>query len=283
MDKFDKEKLPWDCEVELEDIANSNFQTVALLPKDHSDVWLTAPVSSNYNLIPNQQAVEIVKGILDEGEFAYKDTENILWSGRRFRRRIALEDSREDITPGDTVCMTVDINNSYDGSKAFGIAFNAIRLICANGLTIEDRVGELAIRHIGNGDWQNRIVEYIQQIGKAIALFKELVPNFRYIASQRYSTRDFIKELRMMVNAKSIKLPASMLANILNNIELNGHNPTRWDLYCAITKVLTEARTFSAEAVNKRITRQELLRYESDNIAPGAFAEPVDLTRDMLT
>jgi hypothetical protein len=126
----------------------SSMYSIVLDPDGESKEVGT--VSSEYNLVPNDQVVNIAEELIDMlpgGVFDPID----YFNGKVFRRRYVLEADEFgfDVNPsvGDVVKMTLDVLNSYDGSTKFGLAFNMFRLACSNGMIVSQRLGGFRFKH----------------------------------------------------------------------------------------------------------------------------------------
>ncbi len=61
--------------------------------------------------------------------------------------------------PNDIVQLALHVVNSYDGSTTFGLALNANRLVCTNGMMIDFFLGDFKFRHYGHDDFQQELEE----------------------------------------------------------------------------------------------------------------------------
>ena len=97
-------------------------------------------VSDEYQLIPNEQCVNLTFQALHELEINHSPIEDIFFNGKRFHAIIRLPD-RGMIVGNDNkelIHPIIHIFNSYDKSLAFSVAIAAYRMICTNYLFIDN-------------------------------------------------------------------------------------------------------------------------------------------------
>ena len=103
-------------------------------------------VTEDYNLVENREVVETAERVIHAGSLE-ATPDKVLFDGRRFRQRWVLPQHTFAVQVGDVVALTLDATNSYDGSTRFGLAFNLQRLVCSNGMIVDQLLGGFRFRH----------------------------------------------------------------------------------------------------------------------------------------
>ncbi len=132
-------------------------------------------------LVTNEAVHDIALDVLSRSELTFDDAGQI-FDGKRYRQRWVLPDLSAEPRPNDIVQIALDIVNSYDGSTTFGLAFNAQRLICTNGMMVDFMLGGFKFRHFGNDDFAseldaaaNHVRGLTEQLGTLSSKLKHLI------------------------------------------------------------------------------------------------------------
>ncbi|MDP2361749.1 MAG: DUF932 domain-containing protein [bacterium] len=208
-------------------------------------------VTEDYNLVENREVVETAERVIQAGSLqAIPD--KVLFDGRRFRQRWILPQQSFDVQPEDIVALTLDATNSYDGSTRFGLSFNLQRLICSNGMVVDQLLGGFRFKHNhSHGDIFDEEVE--QAVERLMALATNvhlLAPKFQAMTRQKLSIQGIQRVFH------ELETPRPLVADVFQELEGN----RAWDLYNAFTHVLTRQETFGAEHTNRRVTQYFLDR-----------------------
>lgn len=208
----------------------------------HEEVGI---VSEDYNLVPNRQVVDAAERILTEAHLE-AEAGSQLFDGKRFRQRYVLQRATFDVSPGDTVALTLDVQNSYDGSTRFGIAFQLQRLICSNGMIVDQMLGGFRFRHNSHhgSDFDQEVEQAVERLVALSRNIHQIAPQFQQMTQRRLSLKGIQQTFR------DLDLPKGVLADVV--MELEGQSV--WNCYNAFTHVLTRAQTFSSEQLNRRVT-----------------------------
>jgi len=113
-------------------------------------------VSESYQLVPNETVHGIALDVLSRSKLAFDDA-GMIFDGKKYRQRWILPDLSAEPRKGDIVQLALDIVNSYDGSTTFGLAFNAMRLVCENGMMVDFMLGGFRFRHYGHDDFGSEL------------------------------------------------------------------------------------------------------------------------------
>jgi len=117
------------------------------------DTDLVAVQKKSYKLIPNSEVILPVMENLSKLNHEWKiDKKHSFMSPTKMRVNIQFPGmSFSDAESKSDVCLTV--TNSYDGSNKVQFIWGALRLICTNGMTMFDQVGEtISAKHTCNFD-----------------------------------------------------------------------------------------------------------------------------------
>ncbi|MDP8205121.1 MAG: DUF932 domain-containing protein [Candidatus Electryonea clarkiae] len=225
----------------------SSRQSVVLDPE--GERFEAGVVSNDYRLIPNADVVQVAEDILKQSQLEYNDHQT-MFDGKRFRRRYVVNQLQGEVRVGDTVAVVMDARNSYDGSSTFGLEFNAMRLVCSNGLQISFMLGGFRFKHWGDRDFESEMLNASENLLKVQNRMQVVMPLLTEM------TRKRIKRVDIQQFFQEAKLPITVQAKIFNSIE----EDNRWMLYQAATDVLTKQESFSAENLNRRVSQYFLSR-----------------------
>lgn len=117
------------------------------------DTDLVAVQKKSYKLIPNSEVILPVMENLSKLNHEWKiDKKHSFMSPTKMRVNIQFPGmSFSDAESKSDVCLTV--TNSYDGSNKVQFIWGALRLICTNGMTLFEQVGEtISAKHTCNFD-----------------------------------------------------------------------------------------------------------------------------------
>ncbi len=106
--------------------------------------------SKRYTYLPT---IEIVNGLAKEGfhaTYAIEATTRVEgkegFTKHMLRFRHARDFERSDAKEANEIILI----NSHDGSSAYQMLGGCFRFVCANGLVVGDKLGEVRVRHSGN-------------------------------------------------------------------------------------------------------------------------------------
>lgn len=203
-------------------------------------------VGANYNLIENERVVESALEILRETGLTFEERRT-LWDGKRFARRWVINgmDFTVDTEKGDLIRPTFDVYNSYDGSMAVGAAFNAERVACLNGMTIDFLLGGFQFRHLGNnGEGKRELRDATERLMNLAPMLSDAKNRIVPLLEQKANVDDVRKYF------EKTGLPASIAYKVLMATP-GKPDLTAWELYNATTATLTEIGTFASEQWNR--------------------------------
>ena len=220
----------------------SSRQAVVLDPKRSAlEVGIVSP---DYKLVKNSEVVQVAEDLLANTGMAF-DEHQTLFNGKKFRQRYLLSQASGEVKVGDTVAVTLDAVNSYDGSTTFGLEFNAIRLVCSNGMMLSFMLGGFRFKHWGSQDFDHEMRVAARQLGRVGDRLHMVLPMLTELTRKRMKRAD-IQRFFAETN-----LPITTQAKVFNAIE----EDTKWGVYNAATDVLTKQEKFSAENLNRRVSQ----------------------------
>jgi len=201
-------------------------------------------VSENYQLVPNEEVHGIALDVLTRTGMAFDDAGQ-LFDGKHYRNRWVLPDLVTEPRVNDIVQIALDVVNSYDGSTTFGLAFNAQRLICSNGMMLDFMLAGFKFRHLGNDNFSVELDMAAGQILNLAEQLDTLTQKLQALVDQSIDRKAiqsaFVK----------LKLPLKLQAEIFLGIE----EDTAWGFYNAATGVLTKQDTHRADNINRQVSR----------------------------
>jgi len=233
--------------VELQPLQHANGnassrQAVVLDPNGHAvEVGVVSP---EYKLVRNSEVVQVAEDLLGRTGIPVEEHQT-LWNGRRFRKRYLLTQTTGEVKVGDVVACTLDAVNSYDGSTTFGLEFNAVRLVCSNGMMLSFLLGGFRFKHweSQNFDRELRVAaRQLDRVGNRLHMVLPMLVDLTHKRMRRADIQKFFRETNLPITAQ---------AKVFNGIE----DDTAWGVYNAATDVLTKQERFSAEKLNRRVSQ----------------------------
>jgi len=220
----------------------SSRQAVILDPQGEAlEVGIVSP---DYKLVNNSEVVQVAEDLLANTGMAF-DEHKTLFNGKKFRQRYLLSQASGEVKVGDVVACTLDAVNSYDGSTTFGLEFNAVRLVCSNGMMLSFMLGGFRFKHWGsqNFDREMRVAaRQLERVGDRLHMVLPMLTELTRKRMKRADIQRFFAETN---------LPITTQAKVFNAIE----DDTKWGVYNAATSVLTDRKCFSAETLNRRVSQ----------------------------
>jgi len=176
------------------------------------------------------------------------DDAGFIFDGKRYRQRWILPDLSVEPVKGDIVQLTFDVINSYDGSTTFGLAFNAQRLVCTNGMMCDFLLGGFKFRHFDNDNFVDELDAAVDTLHNLSNKLEPLGSKIQRLIDQP-TDRNAIQK-----TFTDLKLTDKLKANIFMSVE----EDTAWGLYNACTHVLSQAGTHHADNINRQVSRYML-------------------------
>jgi len=233
--------------VELQPLRRANgdhSSRLAVVLNPNADATEVGVVSPEYKLVKNSEVVQVAEDLLNRTGVPVEEHQT-LWNGKRFRQRYLLSQTTGEVKVGDVVACTLDAVNSYDGSTTFGLEFNAIRLVCSNGMMLSFMLGGFRFKHWGSQNFDREMRVAARQLGRVGDRLHMVLPMMTELTHKRMKRAD-IQRFFAETN-----LPITTQAKVFNAIE----EDTKWGVYNAATDVLTKQERFSAENLNRRVSQ----------------------------
>jgi len=201
-------------------------------------------VSADYALVPNQKVHDLSVEVLERSGLATEPGKT-LCDGKRYQQSWRMTSVTVAAQLGDVIALTVEAFNSYNGSMNFGLAFNAQRLVCENGMTLDFMLGGFRFRHYGKRDFDRELDGAKEQVLALTDKVKLLEP----VLSKMVNTKVARPELQEIYG--SLPLGQGLIAQSFLGIE----EDNEWGVYNAITDVLTRQESFRAHELNRQVSR----------------------------
>jgi hypothetical protein len=221
-------------------------QYAVMLQQENQEIEV-GHVSENYQLVPNETVHQIALDVLSRSNLGFDDA-GMIFDGKRYRQRWVLPDLSVEPKKNDIVQLTFDVVNSYDGSTTFGLAFNAQRLVCTNGMMIDFAIGGFRFRHFGHDAFPEEMELAVSSLQNLSAQLEPLNSKLQYLIDQPVD-RHYIQQA-----FTDLKLTDKMKANVFMEVE----EDTAWGFYNACTHVLSRAGTHHADNINRQVSRYML-------------------------
>ena len=221
-------------------------QYAVMLQQENQEIEV-GHVSENYQLVPNETVHQIALDVLSRSNLGFDDA-GMIFDGKRYRQRWVLPDLSVEPKKNDIVQLTFDVINSYDGSTTFGLAFNAQRLVCTNGMMIDFAIGGFRFRHFGHDAFPEEMELAVSSLQNLSAQLEPLNSKLQYMIDQPVD-RHYIQQA-----FTDLKLTDKMKANVFMEVE----EDTAWGFYNACTHVLSRAGTHHADNINRQVSRYML-------------------------
>jgi hypothetical protein len=201
-------------------------------------------VSDIYQLVPNETVHDIALDVLARSRLHFAE-EGAIFDGKHYRHRWVLPDLSVEPKVNDIVQVAFDVINSYDGSTTFGLAFNARRLVCSNGMMIDFMLGGFKFRHYDQKNFSQELdtaANHIHQIGERLEPLNQKLQRLVDLPIDRQAIQSAFSTL---------KLPMKTQAEVFMQIE----EDSAWGFYNACTDVLTRQGTHRSEVVNRQVSK----------------------------
>lgn len=107
-------------------------------------------VSQDYKLVRHEEAInEIEKAMGETPDLGnFEVTTDFYNDGGRMLREYTFQDHQIPIQPGDLVRPKLQLSNSYDLTWPFTVTLGAYRLVCTNGLVVNQSLFQVKKRHV---------------------------------------------------------------------------------------------------------------------------------------
>jgi len=204
-------------------------------------------VSENYQLVPNEAVHQIALDVLSRSSLGFDDS-GMIFDGKRYRQRWVLPDLSVEPAKDDIVQLSFDVINSYDGSTTFGLAFNAQRLVCTNGMMLDFMLGGFKFRHFGNDAFPEEMELAVNSLQNLSGQLEPLSLKLQHLIDEPVD-RSYMQQA-----FTDLKLTDKMKANVFMSIE----DDTAWGFYNACTHVLSQAGSHHADNINRQVSRYML-------------------------
>ena len=241
--QFDDPFLPV-RKVRLFTAENQPTSRYAVMMNDNHQEIEVGNVSDGYTLESNQNVNDIALDVLTRSKLQFAE-DGWIFDGKRFRNRWIMPELTVEPQVNDIIHIALDVINSYDGSTTFGLAFNARRLVCSNGMIIDFILGGFKFRHFGHDDFNRELdiaAEHIHRIAERLEPLNNRLQKMVDLPIDRKSIQTAFRNLKL-----SMRLQAEVFMQI--------EDDTAWGFYNACTDVLSRQETHRSENINRQVSR----------------------------
>ena len=234
--------------MELTNSLGLKSKAFAVVLDPEGDAQEVGVVSSNYNLVSNNEVVEAAFEILKRSGLEHGEMKHA-FNGKQFRGRFVMKhpDYGFDAKSGpelDRVQLVLDVNNSYDGSSRFGLSFNLERLACSNGMMVSHLLGGFAFKHNSTNQSEfnaelDAAVQKMQLMSSNILL---LAPKFQNLSKIKMDHKEIVNSL------DELDVSDAVAGRIMRRIE----DRNAWSVLNGYTNVYSENKGFTYDTANRK-------------------------------
>lgn len=223
----------WDIiEVPIMTCNGLDIQThKSIVREDNNDIL--GIVGKSYHPISNVKAFAFFDEIVKQNKATYSDYYEVD-GGKRVIVEAIL--GQFDAKVGDVIEKRAKLINSFNGTNSFTISFEALRLVCSNGMTRSEKESSIKVRHTKNHDL--RIQESFRILGYADKSYEKFMQQCRILAERRVDkimVEQFLNDL-LGENDSTRKVNQKNEIERLFNEGLGNNGATAWDLYNGATE-----------------------------------------------
>lgn len=242
-------------------------------PSKNFGIWIPDPeskegwrdmgvVSENYLLLTNKEVRGLALDIATESTIDFEES-RIFWDGARFAHVIDFTDTREEISDGDDVGLSLITRTSYDKSWKFEAALMGKRFLCDNGMLSGEFFARVSFKHTGNEHrWKELVKQGLSVISEADVNMQRFVKGLRLLKKTRMSD-----EILRKVWFHQFSLGDSITGKIMNRY-LSNEEPTLYGLLNAGTYVFWHHQKMTgADFKNNDSFTTKLLEYAFEHLS----------------
>lgn len=207
-------------------------------------------VSNGYGLVNHAAVVDAFR----EAGKKYNIKEQIALTndGRDLYYKMLFPKVEMTVAKGDVVQMALTIKNSYSGHGSLAIIFQAMRLVCLNGMVIGSKFLQFNYRHMGEvGGFANKdMIEgasaafkhHIKMFGEKTPVISQMAKT-EFLPSDTYFNTDFVKMPEYLLDVAQEKFENEQMLSV-------------WGYYNSLTYAITHKQKKEEAANPKQIIRQ---------------------------
>lgn len=189
-------------------------------------------VSSEYQLIPNGEALATCRNAIVEAGFSEAEQWGTLFNGRRFQTTLVCDEGWE-AKKDDRIHVGFRIMNSYDGSTKLRIQAMLFRVLCSNGMISTKHMNGVEIMHKGNQ--VKELPDIAAQLSDTFRQMERLIPIFQKLMEIEF-TWHFLMAILANVNNQFTGQATHALYKAAPN--------SMWECYNTMTKLLNKPKSF---------------------------------------
>lgn len=185
------------------DSMRSAGHSVRIADPEAPSGWTECGVmSADYLTVSNAEVRDVAHEIASRSGLRFSEVQTY-FDGRRYALTMATtEDGLVEARVGDYVGLGLRAENSYDGSRRFGISLCAYRLACLNGLLVPSLFRRVTFKHLrASAGWEDDVRAALAVIEAAPEGLTRFAEASRALASMRVSAGR-LREVRTEVLPK---------------------------------------------------------------------------------
>ena len=105
-------------------------------------------VGERYNIIQNQEAFSFFDKVVESNKATYQDFVEL--DGGQKTILTANYGEKQEVAKNDIIRFQIKLINSFNGTSSFKIEHSALRLVCTNGMTRNEKFSTVSVRHSNN-------------------------------------------------------------------------------------------------------------------------------------
>jgi hypothetical protein len=216
-------------------------------------------VSKDYRIIRHEEAITEVEQELSgtKGLGEYEAITDFYNDGGRMRRTYRFKNIGIEIRKGDVINPDLHLFNSYDTKWPFVVSLGAFRVLCTNGLVVDERYLHLRKRHV----YELGQIDIRDEVGTALERLKKQARQWKLWAGRILSPGAYTRTLdAMRLGVKAQEVVDSRVLEEAEDFDQDGFPiVTAWGLY----NVLTWYISHHAVSLNHRVDMEGRLRAAS--------------------
>jgi len=194
-------------------------------------------VGNNYQPIDNSTAFAFFDQIVKQEKATFKNYSEID-GGKRIIVEASLGQFEAKV--GDICEKRVKMINSFNGVNSFTVSFEALRLVCTNGMTRTEKESAIKVRHTKNH--VSKIEEAMQVLGYSKRSYEQFEDQCRILAQKNVNKAmvdKFLEDLFMEKPGDKISKRRQNTKDEITRLFESGkgnEGKTAWDLYNGTTE-----------------------------------------------
>jgi hypothetical protein len=223
------------------------------------DMVVAAAVNPKFSTISLSSALtKIFEVIPEEWTEMEPMVHRWFWSPQKAEVQLIFQQVSSEPRPGDIVSGGIWIRVSPIGLRAPSVEPFLLRLVCANGMVVPERLCET------DGDRRKKVLDFLQSAERVWRILSEVMRRLPDLAQERVDV-----EAEIVTIARDLRLSATLRRALLNALERDelGNHGTLFDVVNAVSRVATHHDRLN-DAVRHRLMRTAGLILQGEHRCP---------------